>query len=261
MPQVSLIADVGESFGPYVMGADDKLLDLVSDANVACGFHAGDPRVMERTVAACRDRSVSIGAHPGFADLMGFGRRTMHLSASEIRTDVLYQLGALSAFTRATGTTLSHVTVHGRLDNMAVVDPVYANAIVEAVVGFDPTLIVAVQDGELEKAALAAGLPVAYTFMADRAYESDGQAVNRDKPGAVLHDTAAIAERTIRAVSEGVVRSVAGHDIEMPCDAVLIHGDTPEAVANAVELRRLLERAGVLIAALPTVVGARRRAG
>ena len=177
MNTVALIADVGEGFGRYTIGDDTALLSIVSGANIACGFHAGDPRIMESTVRTCAANRVSVGAHPGFPDIAGFGRRELKLSALEVRTDVLYQLGALSAFTRARGVAMAHVTVHGKLDNMAGTDPAYARAIVEAITAFDPGLIVAVQDGELEKAALAAGLPVGYTFMADRAYENDGQPV------------------------------------------------------------------------------------
>lgn len=257
MSKVALMADVGESFGQYVMGEDALLLELVTDANVACGFHAGDPLVMERTIQICAERGVSVGAHPGFRDLVGFGRRPMSMTGDEVRTDVLYQLGSLAAFTRAQGTAMRHVTVHGQLDNMAVVDPDYAKAIVDAIVAFDPTLIVSVQTGELEKAALAAGLPVAYTFMADRAYENDGQAVNRRKPGAVLHDPEAIAARAIRAAVEGAVQSIDGVDIAMPCDAILIHGDNAESVQNGHELRARLEAAGIVIASLDEVLASR----
>jgi UPF0271 protein len=154
---------------------------------------------------------------------------------------------------------MTHVTVHGKLDNLAGTDAVYAGAIVDAIRAFDRTLIVAVQDGELEKAALTAGLAVGYTFMADRAYESDGQPASRDKPGAVLHDTDAIAERTIRVIQEGTVRSIDGVDIAMLCDAVLVHGDNAEAVANARGLRARIESAGVRLDTLEQVVAANKR--
>ncbi|MEY9778322.1 LamB/YcsF family protein [Arthrobacter sp. MW3 TE3886] len=258
MPAVALIADVGESFGSYTMGDDAGLLELISDANVACGFHAGDPLVIERTVRLCEQNGVSLGAHPGFPDLAGFGRRAMALTRDEIRSDILYQLGALEAFSRGWNLSLGHVTIHGKLDNMAGTNHDYASAIVEAIARFDRSLIVVAQSGELERVALAEGLDVAYAFMADRAYESDGQPVSRDRPGAVLHNSAEIAERAIRVIQTGTLESIDGESIPMLCDGVLVHGDTPEAVENARLLRARLVAAGICIEPLTRVLASRK---
>jgi len=257
MPLVSLLADIGESYGPYVMGQDDLLLEVISDANVACGFHAGDPMVMDRTVASSLAADVSVGGHPGFPDVLGFGRRAMDLSYDQVRTDVLYQLGALGAFLGAHGLSMAHVNVHGKLDNMAGTDPVYAAAVVDALLAYDPGLVLVAQDGELERRALRAGLSVAYAFMADRGYEDDGQPVDRSRPGALLHDSAQIVDRALQVLETGTVPSVNGVAVPMRCDAVLVHGDTAEAVDNARLLRAGIEAAGVTVAAIPRVVAAR----
>src|SRR5919199_325099 len=159
MPRtVDLSADIGESFGSYRMGRDEEVLDSLTSANVACGFHAGDPRVMQRSVAACVARGVAIGAHPGFADLVGFGRRAVDMSAEEVRTDVLYQIGALAAFARAAGTALAHVSPHGRLGNLVVSDEHFARPVAEAVAAYDPALIVVTYSGALERLARERGL-------------------------------------------------------------------------------------------------------
>ncbi|MCA1187340.1 5-oxoprolinase subunit PxpA, partial [Saccharopolyspora sp. 6T] len=184
MKIVDLVADLGESFGAYTMGNDAELLDLLTSANVACGFHAGDPRVMDRTVRACVERGVRIGAHPSFPDLAGFGRRAMELSEHEVRTDVLYQLGALSAFAKAHGTLISHLAPHGKLGNMVVTRPDYARAVADAVESFDPSLVVLVQEGEMAAVARARGLRIAVVGIAARADEAAGTRVPRAAPGA-----------------------------------------------------------------------------
>ena len=166
---VDLVADLGEGFGAYRMGDDEALLDVVTSANVACGFHAGDPRIMDRTVAACAERGVSVGAHPSFPDLAGFGRRAMDLTPDEVRTDVLYQVGALQAFAAAHGTRVRHVAPHGRLGNLVATRADYAEAVAEAVASVDPSMIVLAQDGELAVAARARGLAVGVVGIADRA--------------------------------------------------------------------------------------------
>ena len=259
MAAVSMMADIGESFGNYRMGDDESILEVISDANVACGFHAGDPMVMDATVRACRARGVSVGGHPGFRDLQGFGRRAITMSRDEIRTDVLYQLGALKAFSTAQGVPLAHVTVHGKMDNIAGVDEMYAGAIVEAVRAFDPEIILTVQDGELERAAKKAGLRIAYTFMADRSYGSDGQPVSRDHPQALLHDPEVVAERALRAAVDGTIDSIEGTPIAMPCDVVLVHGDNAESVANAHKVHRRIVDAGIEILPLSQVLPTRGR--
>ena len=247
---VDLVADLGEGFGAYRMGDDEALLDVLTSANIACGFHAGDPRIMDATVAACVQRGVSVGAHPSFPDLAGFGRRAMDLTADEVRTDLLYQLGALHAFATAHGTRVAHLAPHGRLGNLVATRADYAAAVAAAVCGFDRELIVLAQDGELATAARAAGLRVGIVGIADRAYRDDGTLVPRGEPGAVLHDETEIAGRTVRMVTEGVIRSTGGRDIPVDCDTVLLHGDTPGAVALAHRIRRELVTAGVRIAPL-----------
>ena len=254
---VDLVADLGEGFGAYTMGDDEALLDVLTSANVACGFHAGDPRIMDATVRHCVRRGVAVGAHPSFPDLVGFGRRAMDLTPDEVRTDVLYQVGALQAFAAAHGTRVQHVAPHGRLGNLVAVRPDYAAAVTDAVASLDPSLIVLAQDGELADAARARGLRVGIVGIADRAYRDDGTLVPRSEPGAVIHDEAEIAERTVRMVTEGVIRSVGGRDLPVRCDTVLLHGDTPGSVALAHRIRDELLAADIKITALTDVLDGR----
>jgi UPF0271 protein len=248
--QIDLVAALGEGFGAYRMGDDDALLDILTSANIACGFHAGDPRIMDATVASCVRRGVSVGAHPSFPDLAGFGRRAMDLTPDEVRTDVLYQVGALQAFATAHGTRVRHVAPHGRLGNLVATRPDYAAAVADAVAALDRSLVVLAQDGELADAARARDLRVAIVGIADRAYADDGTLVPRSQPGAVIEDEAEIAERTVRMVTEGVIRTVGGRDLPVTCDTVLLHGDTPGAIALAHRIRKELRAAGVTIAPL-----------
>jgi 5-oxoprolinase (ATP-hydrolysing) subunit A len=254
MPRhLDLVADLGEGFGAYRMGDDAALLDIVTSANIACGFHAGDPRIMDATVAACVTRGVSVGAHPGFPDLAGFGRRAMDLTADEVRTDVIYQVGALAGFAAAHGTRVAHVAPHGKLGNLVTVRRDYAEAVVAAVRAVDPGMTVLAQDGELADAARSAGLAVGTVGIADRAYRDDGTLVPRSEPGAVIHDEEAIAARTVRMVTDGRISSVTGKDLPVSCDSVLLHGDTPGAVRLARRIRADLEAAGVVITPLGSV--------
>lgn len=254
---VDLVADLGEGFGAYTMGDDEALLALLTSANVACGFHAGDPRIMDTTVRQCVEKGVAVGAHPSFPDLVGFGRRAMDLTPDEVRTDVLYQVGALQAFAVAHGTRVRHVAPHGRLGNLVAVRADYARAVVDAVAALDPSLTVLAQDGELADAARERGLRVGIVGIADRAYRDDGTLVPRSEPGAVIHDGEEIARRTLRMVMEGVVRSVGGRDIPVDCDTVLLHGDTPGALALAARIRERLLAAGVKLAGLDEVLDAK----
>lgn len=254
---VDLVADLGEGFGSYTMGDDEALLDVLTSANIACGFHAGDPRIMDATVRRCVQEGVAVGAHPSFPDLVGFGRRAMDLSPDEVRTDVLYQIGALQAFAAAHGTRVRHVAPHGRLGNLVAVRRDYAAAVADAVASVDRSLIVLAQDGELADAARERGLRVGIVGIADRAYRDDGTLVPRSEPGAVIHDEQEIAGRTVRMVTEGVVRSVGGHDIPVRCDTVLLHGDTPGSVALARRIREELLAADIKITALTDVLDGR----
>lgn len=256
MPLVDLVADLGESFGPYTMGNDAQLLDLLTSANVACGFHAGDPRVMDATVRACVARGVRVGAHPSFPDLVGFGRRAMDLTENEVRTDVLYQLGALSAFTRAHGTRIRHLAPHGRLGNLVVTRRDYARAVADAVQAFDPNIVILLQEGELAAEARGRGLSFAMVGIADRAYEDDGTLVSRSEPGAVLSDPDEVTRRTVRMVTEGVIASRNGVDLPIRCDCVQLHGDGPAALQLATRIRHELTAAGVRLAPLDEVLDA-----
>ncbi len=248
--KIDLVADLGEGFGPWRMGDDEALLDILSSANIACGFHAGDPRIMDATVRACVQRGVGIGAHPSVPDLGGFGRRAMDLTAEEVRTDVVYQLGARQAFAAYHGARVGHVAPHGRLGNLVAVREDYAAAVADAAKRIDPELIVLAQDGALADHARAAGLRVAIVGIADRAYEDDGTLVPRSEPGAVIHDPDEIRARTIRMVVDGVIDSRHGVQIPVACDTVLVHGDTAGAVTLAGRIRAGLEEQGVTVAPL-----------
>jgi 5-oxoprolinase (ATP-hydrolysing) subunit A len=253
-PMVDLVADLGEGFGAYTMGDDESLLEMLTSANVACGFHAGDPRIMDATVRTCVENRVAVGAHPSFPDLVGFGRRAMDLTPEEVRTDVLYQIGALQAFAVAHGTRVQHVAPHGRLGNLVAVRADYARAVVDAVAALDESLIILAQDGELADAARARGLRVGIVGIADRAYRDNGTLVPRSEPGAVIHDADEVARRTLRMVTEGVIRSADGKDLPVACDTVLLHGDSPGAIALAGRIREQLLAVGVVITSLDKVL-------
>ncbi len=248
MRVIDLNSDLGEAFGAHRIGFDEELFDLISSANVACGFHGGDPRVMERTVAACVARGIGIGAHPGFPDLAGFGRREIAATPDEIRTDTLYQLGALDAFCRAAGVQMQHVKAHGALYNRAVKDAAAAEAIAAAVRAHDPGLVMLAPPGsQLFASAEAAGLPTAREGFVDRAYNADGTLVNRRLPGAVITDPAAAAERALRLVVEATLTAIDGTELPLTVDSLCIHSDTPGAVAIARAVRDRFADAGIAI--------------
>lgn len=245
---LDLNCDMGESFGAFTLGHDAALLDAVTSANVACGFHSGDPRVMARTVTLAKEKGVAIGAHPGFPDLAGFGRRELAVSAEEALTDVLYQIGALAAFCRAAGVPLRHVKPHGALYNRAAIDELLARAIAEAVARFDRGLILVGLPGSAhERAAAAAGLPFAREAFADRAYLPDGTLAPRRQPGTLLTRPAEVAARAVRVATEGKVRTLMGSDLTLAADTICIHGDTVGAPELARAVRAALERAGVAV--------------
>ncbi len=241
--------DMGESFGAWKMGLDEEVIRVITSANVACGFHAGDPAIMRRTVRLAEAHGVGIGAHPGFPDLRGFGRRDLSASPDEVRDDLVYQIGALTAFTSAKR--LQHVKPHGALYNMAVPGGTLARAIGEAVFECDPSLILVVLAGskwadEAEKM----GLRVAREAFADRALMPDGTLVPRSKPGAVVHELQQVVERSVRLVTEHTVVAISGEVVHVEADTLCLHGDTPGAVALASALKTALEDAGVVLSSL-----------
>jgi UPF0271 protein len=245
---IDLNSDLGEGFGPFRVGADEDLFPLISSANVACGFHGGDPAMMELTVSRAREHDVAIGAHPGFPDLAGFGRRPIAATPDEIRTDVLYQLGAMAAFCRAGGVEMQHVKAHGALYNLAVGDIRIATAIAQAVRSFDANLrFFAIPGSKLHEAAASEGLTVTREAFADRAYLADGSLVPRSRPGAVIEDVDVVATRMVRLVSEGTVETIDGETLALEADTICIHSDTPGAVALAEAIIARFNRAGIEI--------------
>jgi len=247
---IDLNCDMGEGFGPWPMGDDAAMLDIVSSANIACGFHAGDPNIMFRTAETARRNGVAIGAHPGFNDLPGFGRRVIRGdSPAEIERMVAYQIGALQAVAALAGHRVTYVKAHGALNNMANEDEDLAMAIARAVKGVDPNLVNVCMPGLLmEKASEKIGVPVAREFFADRTYEDNGTLTSRKKPGSVLHDAEAAAERVLRTLQDGAVTSVSGHRIPVAIDTICVHGDEPSAVAMARTIRAKLEANGITVA-------------
>ena len=251
MHRVDLNADMGESFGAYTLGNDDALLLSVTSASIACGFHAGDPGTMARTVAACTLHGVALGAHPGLPDLVGFGRRALAVSPAEARDLVTYQIGALAAFAARSGVRLQHVKPHGALYTMAERDPLLAAAIARAVREVDADLILmGLSGGALVEAGRMLGLRVAHEVFADRAYIADGTLAPRGSPGAVLHDPDEVAARIVRLVREGKIAATDGSDLTLEADTVCLHGDAPGAVLLASVVRRTLEEEGVAVRAL-----------
>ena len=245
---IDLNSDLGESFGRWTLGSDAELLTSITSANVACGYHAGDPGVMRDTVRLAREAGVAVGAHPGFPDLVGFGRRTMSASPIEVENFVLYQIGALAAIARAEGVQLQHVKPHGALYNMAVRDRPLADAIARAVAAFDPALILLGLPGtELLNAGLAAGLRVAAEGFADRSYEPDGSLTPRTRSGAVIHERREVIDRALRLARDGVIRAVNGVDIRLHVDTICVHGDTPGSHQLARHLRASLTQAGIAV--------------
>lgn len=254
MTTIDLNSDLGEGFGPWQMGNDDAMLELASSVNVACGFHAGDSDIMLKTAKLAKERGVAIGAHPGYRDLHGFGRRPVPgLTASEIETMVAYQIGALQAVAALAGHRVTHVKAHGALSNVGCADDMTARAIAAAIRAVDPKLhFVVLPSTALARAGEAAGLSTISEVFADRAYEDDAQLMARSKPGSVLHDADAIAARVVRMVGDGAVTAASGKVIKMRIDTVCIHGDTPGAVAIARRVREALERNGVAVAPFST---------
>ena len=255
MKLLNLNADLGESFGPWDMGSDDAMLGIVNSANVACGYHAGDPLVMLRTVARARENAVSVGAHPGFPDLQGFGRRRMDIPADELEAMLIYQIGALDACARAQGMRVTHIKPHGALSNIACADRKVADAVARAVKRLDPTLILlAPAASQMILAGREQGLPIVEEVFADRAYLDDGNLVPRSQPGAMIHGAEASLAHVMRMVEEQALVSITGKRIPVNPQSICVHGDNAEAVATAKALRDGLQKAGYTLASIPEVL-------
>lgn len=249
--RVDLNCDLGESFGPYTLGDDRGVMGSITSANIACGAHAGDPGVMRLTVRLALEAGVAVGAHPGFSDRAGFGRREIAMRPGEVEDLVLVQIGALAAVARAEGDRLRHVKAHGALYNMAARNRALADAIARATASVDPSLILFGLSGSaLIDAGRAAGLRVASEVFADRAYTAEGALAPRGEPGSVIEDPAQVVERALAMVRDGAVSAVTGESVPLAADTICVHGDTPGAAALARRLRAGLETAGVEVRAL-----------
>ena len=246
---MDLNSDMGESFGAWTMGDDAAMLDIVSSANIACGFHAGDPAGMLETLRLAAARGVSVGAHVGYPDLAGFGRRAMDATARELTADVIYQIGALDGLARAAGARVRYVKPHGALYNTIAQGGAQAEAVIAAILAFDAALpLVALAGSPLVAQARAAGLEVIPEAFDDRACRPDGQLVSRRDPGAVLHDPDLIARRMLRFAREGLMTDIEGRDIRLEAGTICVHGDSPGAVEIARRIRALFDAEGVAIA-------------
>ena len=249
--QIDLNSDVGESFGAWTMGADADVMRSITSANIACGYHAGDPGVMRQTVRLAKMSSVAVGAHPGFQDLVGFGRRELRMSAGDVEDMVIYQVGALSAIAAAEDVRVVHVKPHGALYNMAVRDRGLADAIARAVAAVDRTLVLfGLPNSEILESGRREGLTVAAEGFADRAYEPDGSLSARSLPGAVIHDPEHVLQRALRMITEGRVTARDGSELQFHVDTLCTHGDTPGAGNLTKLLREGLEREGVAVRAI-----------
>jgi UPF0271 protein len=249
--KIDINCDMGESFGIYGLGEDEKIIPYITSANIACGFHGGDPVVMEKTVRLAKSHNVAVGAHPGYPDLIGFGRRKIDTVRGEIKNYVLYQIGAIAAFAGAAGVELQHVKLHGALYNLAARDERAAAEVIEAVKSYDPDLCLFCPAGSMiVEMARGAGLKVAREAFADRAYTGDGQLAPRNVRGAVIHDPRKVRERVLKLVKTGIVVSLDGDDIELDADSLCVHGDTPDAWQIAKVVKEALETAGISISAV-----------
>ncbi|NQW08650.1 MAG: 5-oxoprolinase subunit PxpA [Alphaproteobacteria bacterium] len=252
--KVNLNADMGEGFGAYDIGNDIGMLEIINSANVACGFHAGDPNVMSRVCRDAKAKGVSIGAHPGFNDLWGFGRRSITMPVADVETMVIYQIGALQAIARANGTTVSHVKIHGALNNMGAVDPDLALSLARAVKAADPSLIFLVPTGsELIAASETLGLAYASEVFADRTYDDNGDLTPRSQPNAMIHDPKEAVDRVLHMIEHQEVISTSGKAIPAKVHSICVHGDEPTAVAVSTAVRDGIRAAGVELAALPDI--------
>ncbi|MDR7857518.1 5-oxoprolinase subunit PxpA [Tissierella sp.] len=245
---VDLNSDIGEGFGSYVLGMDDEIIQQVSSVNIACGWHAGDPLIMEHTVIEAINHNVGIGAHPGYADFMGFGRRNMDISPKEARSYMIYQLGALSAFAKANGGKVQHMKLHGAFYNMASVKAEIAEEIINGILDVDKDIILLALSGSyLAKRAAEKGLKVAQEVFADRGYNDDGTLVNRNLPGAFIHDKEEAFQRIKKMVLEGSVDTINGKEISIVADSICVHGDNPMAVDFVRYIKENLIKSGIQV--------------
>lgn len=253
---IDLNCDMGESFGAWTMGADMEMLDIVTSANIACGFHAGDPDVIYDTLHNAQAKHVAVGAHPGFHDLVGFGRRQiLGYSPQQIHHMVAYQIGAIKALAECQGLRLQHVKTHGAFGNMAAENPTWADAVAEAIYQIDPQLIMVVMPGmSTESAALKRGLRVIREIYVDRAYAENGNLLSRSLPGAVIHDPHYAAERVLKMIENSAIITENGQYIPTGIDSICVHGDTPGAVAMAYSVRHQLEKRGISFAPMMQVL-------
>lgn len=255
---IDLNCDMGESFGAYVMGNDTAILETIMSANIACGFHAGDPSTMRRTVRMALEKNVGIGVHPGLQDVVGFGRREMAISAEEAFDLVVYQIGALYGFVRAEGGRLQHVKPHGALYNMAAVNRGLADSIAEAVYKVDPELILfGLAGSELTKAGERIGLKTAHEVFADRTYQADGTLTSRREPNALITDHKVAIRQIVRMVKEGKVRATDGTDVVIKADTICIHGDGKTAVEFARVIPGALREEGIMVRKIGDILAGR----
>ena len=256
--KIDLNCDMGESFGAYTIGMDAEVMPHITSANIACGFHAGDPVVMGKTVALAKEHGVAIGAHPGFPDLMGYGRRNMNCSPEEITAYVLYQVGALMAFAAAYDLRVQHVKPHGALYNMAQSDEAMMEAICGAVAAVDPSLILVALAGKWasrnREIAASHGLKIAFEAFPDRAYTPEGTLQSRKEPGSVIKDPKVVARRALKMAKEGKVTAIDGRELDIAPETLCVHGDTPGAVALVRQIRQALSDSGIEVTALETFV-------
>ncbi|RYC23229.1 LamB/YcsF family protein [Ciceribacter ferrooxidans] len=248
MTAIDLNSDLGEGYGAWKVGDDEAMLAIVSSANVACGFHAGDPAGILKTVKAAAEKGVSIGAHVSYPDRVGFGRRDMDVTSGELTADVIYQIGALKGIAAVAGTTVGYVKPHGALYNRIAHDPKQGQAVIDAIMAVDPSLVLMGLAGSpILDLARKAGLQVVAEAFADRAYQPDGQLVSRREPGAVLHDAQLIARRMLRLAYQGTLEAIDGSTVTIDAQSICVHGDSPGAVAIAREIRRAFEADGVRV--------------
>ncbi|SFV27894.1 UPF0271 protein [Devosia crocina] len=256
--KIDINSDLGEAFGPYVIADDEALMGVITSANVACGYHAGDPVVMDRTIRIAQEHGVDLGAHVGYPDRMGFGRRHMQMDLAELEKHVLYQLGALDGLARPVGHRITHMNPHGALGNLACADRKVAEALVRATADFDPEIALLVLSGtELEAAAKDAGTPTVNLFLADRAYTINGQLAPRSLPGAVIKSEADVYARVTRLLNEGTVLTIDGQVLHVEVQSILVHSDTPHSLAVAHGIKAAIAAAGGEVAALSRQLGAK----